>query len=231
MTARLAALVLAFAVASPAAAAERNFTVTSFDRIRVDGPYRVRLSTGVAPFARAAGTSHAIDGISIGVQGRTLIVRPSPSSWGGYPGRSPGPVEIVLGTHELTSAWLNGAGSLDITAIKGLSFDLNLQGTGSITVGKAAVDQMKVGLSGSGGMTIAGAAPKLTAVVRGSSSLDATGLKVKDAVLGAEGPAVIRAFVTNSAKVDASGVAQVELTGRPACTAKTAGSATISGCK
>jgi len=43
-----AALVL---LAAPAAATERTYSVTSFDRIRIDGPYQVSLKTNVAPFA------------------------------------------------------------------------------------------------------------------------------------------------------------------------------------
>ena len=66
MTYRLPLLVFAALAASvPASAAERNFTVTGFDRIRIDGPYRVRLTTGVAPFAKASGSAAALQGVSI----------------------------------------------------------------------------------------------------------------------------------------------------------------------
>jgi hypothetical protein len=50
-------------------------------------------------------------------------------------------------------------------------------------------------------------------------------------VIGAEGPVVVRATVTNSAKVDAIGVASVTLTGNPACTVNAQGSAVVTGCK
>lgn len=226
----LAALLSAF-TAAPAAAAERNYTVTGFDRIRVDGPYRVRLTTGVAPFARATGSLAALDGVAIDVQGRTLVVRPSRSSWGGYPGEREAPVEISLGTHDLATAWLNGAGSLAIDRVKGLMFDLAIQGSGSVEIGEARVDQMKVGISGAGSATIAGTVPRLTAVVRGTSVLDAGGLMVKDATIGAEGPSRVRLTATNEAQVDARGVASVELAGSPACTVRAQGSATVIGCK
>ena len=101
-------LIAAIAAAAPAAAAERSFTVTGFDRIRVDGPYMVRLTTGVSPYARAKGSPSALDGISVEVQGQTLIVRKAPGSSGGFPGETRGPVEIAIGTHELSRAWLNG---------------------------------------------------------------------------------------------------------------------------
>lgn len=221
----------ALALAAPAAAAQRSFTVTGFDRIRVDGPFRVTLSTGVAPFAKATGTPAALNGVSVEVQGQTLIVRKNPGSWGGYPGESPGPVEIAVGTHELSTAWLNGAGSLAIDKVRGQSFDLSVQGPGSIAVGKLTVDRLKAGLSGSGSAVLGGTAAMVTAIVRGTSSLDASALVSKDATVGAEGVAVVKLTATNTAKVDTQGTATVDLAGGPACTVRALGSAVVSGCR
>jgi hypothetical protein len=230
-------LALAFSAllaAVPATAASpivRTFSVTGFDRIRVEGPFKVQLATGVAPYARASGTPAALDGVDIDVDGRTLVVRPNGASWGGYPGQDRGPVEIVVGTHDLSTAWVNGSGTLAIDGIKGLSFDLAVQGAGSATIGNAKVDQLKIGMSGSGTVEIAGTVPKLTAIVRGTSVLDAAALRVRDATIGAEGSPTVRATVSGTAKVDAQGVAVVELAGSPACEVKAQGSATVSGCR
>src|SRR5215218_2218967 len=104
MRIHLPALLAAALLAAPAGAATRNFGISSFDRIRVDGPFKVRLKTGTAPFATASGDSAALDRIKIDVQGSTLVVKSSQSAWGGYPAQSNGPVEISLGTHDLTAA-------------------------------------------------------------------------------------------------------------------------------
>ena len=224
-----AALVL---LAAPAAAAERNYSVTSFNRVRVDGPYQVTVKTNVAPFARASGSQAALDGVSIRVEGRTLVVRADTSGgWGGYPGEGRGPVTIELGTHDLTTAWVNGAGALFIDKVKGLSFDLAIQGAGVMRIDSADVDQLKIGLSGTASARLSGRAAKLTATIRGSSSLDGETLAVKDAVIGAEGPAMVRANVTGTAKVDALGLASVALAGGPSCITKTQGSASVTGCR
>lgn len=217
--------------AAPAVAAERSFTVTGFDRIRVDGPYRVRLKTGVAPFAKASGSATALNAVSVEVQGHTLVVRKSPSGWGGYPGETPGPVEISVGTHEITGAWLNGAGSLAIDKVKGQSFDMSVQGPGSMAVERLTVDRLRVGLSGSGSASAGGTAADVRAIVRGTASFDGSALNAKDATLGAEGTTVLKLSASNSAKVDAQGLAAIELGGRPACTLRVHGSATVSGCR
>ena len=229
-TAALAALLLS--LAAPASAAQRSYTITSFDRIRVDGPYQVTLRTNVAPYARATGAQASLDGVSIKVQGTTLIIRAETSgAWGGYPGEARGPVTIEIGTHELSSAWINGAGALSIDRVKGLNFAISIQGAGVMRIDNADVDQLRVGIDGQASTTIAGKALKMTASVRGTSSLDAETLAVKDAIIAAEGPTMVRAKVSDTAKVDAVGLAAVTLTGRPACTVKAQGSASVTGCK
>ena len=229
---RIALTIAALLSATPALGAERSYSVTSFDRIRIDGPYQVTLRTNSSPFARASGAPASIDGLSIKVEGRTLIVRVNPSAaWGGYPGEGRGPVTVELGTHDLTAAWINGAGALFVDRVRGLKFDLAIQGSGVARIDSANVDDLRVGLSGSASSRIAGKALKMTATVRGTSTLDAEALAVRDAVIGAEGPSTVRAAISGSAKVDALGLASVALAGAPSCTVKAQGSATVTGCR
>ena len=112
-----------------------------------------------------------------------------------------------------------------------MSFDASVQGSGAMGIGRIEVDQLKFAVSGTAAAIVAGKAARLTTTVRGISSLDAAELQIKDAVVGAEGAATVKAHVTNAIKVDASGPATIVLTGNPACTAKLAGSASVSGCK
>ena len=225
----LAALLLSTA---PATAADRNFGVSGFDRVRVDGDYKVNLTVGVAPYARATGSARALDPVAIVVEGRTLVVRASRSaSWGGYPGESAGPVEINIGTHELTAAYVNGAGSLAINQVRGMKFEASAQGAGSIAIAQVDVDQFQLGLAGAASARLAGKALKLTAIVRGTSAFDGEGLVTKDVVIGAQGPAIVKLTVIGTAKVDAIGVASITLAGKPSCIVTTKGSASVNGCR
>ena len=230
---RLPILLLLALASLPAAAAptsQRNFSVTGFDRIRIDGPYRVALRTNVAPYARASGTVASLDGVSIRVEGRTLVVRSGSGSWGGYPGEGRGPVAIEVGTHGLAAAYINGAGALEIDKVKGLSFSIDINGPGMARVAEADIDQLRVGITGAGTARLSGRAKSLTAIVRGTSAFDAEDLKSADAVIGAEGPSIVRTSVSNSARINAIGLASVTLTGNPACTVKAQGSANVVGC-
>ena len=224
----LAAAILS--IAAPANAAIRNFGIATFTKIRVSGPYKVSIATGVAPFARASGSPAAIDRVAIDVRGDTLVVEANPS-WGGYPGTNPGPVEVSVGTHDLTSASLTGSGSLAIDRVKGLTFTLSVLGSGASEIGNAAADQLNVSLEGTATVKLGGEAGKLTALVRGVSMLDAARLSTPSADLSADGTATIDADVTDTARVNAWGPATIRLSGRPACNLKVSGSTSVSGCR
>jgi hypothetical protein len=219
------------AMIAPAGAETRNFGITSFEKVRVDGPFRVRLTTGVAPFATATGSPAALDRVAIEVRGNTLVVHNNLDSWGGYPGRDVGPVEVSLGTHDLSAAWLNGSGALSIDRVKGLSFSLSVQGSGAGDIGESAVDQLNISVVGTASARLAGQAAKMTAVIRGISTLDASSLAAKDATLGADGAATISANISDTVTIDASGPATIRLKGGPSCTLRVTGSASVSGCR
>lgn len=227
----LFALTAMAVLAAPADAATRNFGITSFTRVRVEGPYKVTLTTGVPPFAKASGSATALDRVAIDVRGDTLVIHTDPSAWGGYPGQDPGPVELSVGTHDLSNAALTGAGSIAINRVRGLTFQLSVQGSGAASIDDTAVDQLEVNLAGTSNAKIQGHALRLTALVRGLSSLDAAKLTTPDAHITADGSATIDAAVTDSARIDAWGPATIRLLGRPACTLKVSGSTAVSGCK
>lgn len=224
------AIAASAALASPATAATRNFGVESFTKIRVDGPYKVIVVSGIAPFAKASGSPAAIDRVAIDVRGDTLLVHSNPS-WGGYPGVDPGPVEVSIGTHDLDSVSVMGAGSVAINRAKGLRFSLSVQGSGLASIDDVEVDQLSVNLAGTASARLAGHSGKMTALVRGLSALDAGRLSAQTADLSADGTATIEATVTDTARVSAWGPATIRLGGRPTCDLKVTGSAAVSGCR
>ena len=226
----LLAALAASALAGPAGAATRNFGIASFTKVRVEGPYRVRVATGVPPYARASGSPSGIDRVTVELRGDTLVVKSNPG-WGGYPGTDTGPVEVSIGTHDLERASLMGAGAIAIDKVKGLSFALTVQGSGTGEIGSASADRLDVTLIGTANAKVAGKAEKLSALVRGTSSLDASALDSSNAAISADGTATVSAKVSDTAKVDAWGPAQVTLTGQPSCELKVSGSTSVSGCK
>ena len=225
-----AAALAAFAATATAAAATRSYTITSFDRIRVEGPYAVSVAVGGSSFASATGTQRAIDAVSLRVEGRTLYVRADRSAWGGNPDVPAGPVTIRVGTHDLEQASLSGAGSIAIDKLRGLEFVLLASGSGTVSIAHADLDRLRVSVLGAATAKVAGRAKQFAGLIRGAGSLDAGGLAANDATLSANGAATIRALATNTARINASGTASVAIEGGAACTLKVSGSASVTGC-
>lgn len=223
-------LALSLAASGSAQAAERSYTVTGFDRVRVEGPFKVTLRTSVAPFAKARGSTSALDSLSITVEGQTLVIRRNASAWSNDASRS-GPIEIAAGTHEISRAMLNGSGKLAIDKVRGQTFELAVAGSGSGSVDHLKVDHLKVAVSGSGGAVLSGDAAEVTAVVRGAGTLDGSALKAKNATVGADGTSVLKLNSSGTVKVNGNGPVVVELTGSPACSVRADASAEISGCR
>ena len=222
----LAALLLLL-FAAPAPAAQQNIGVSSFDRIRVDGPYRVTVVTGRGASAKAEGDRHALDRLSLRVEGRTLLIRTGNAGWGNWPGETDGPVTIALSTPDLYSAWLNGSGTLEIDRLKGPRVDVSLNGAGTMTVGTVATDQLRAVIAGSGRLTIGGTTRDAQVVVQGSGDLDARGMAAADVQLTVQGAANVRMQATRSARITAGGSGEVIVTGKAACTVRQLGSGPV----
>ena len=223
----LSLLALLCFAAAPAAALPRTFTVTSFDRIRVEAPFAVTLATGRSSFARADGPAAALDAIDLRVEGRTLILRQRRSSGGPV---LAGPVRISLGTPNLHSASVVGSGSLAIQRLTGLSVDLALGGAGSLTVEEVAADRLVASVQGSGALTLGGRVKTASLTARGAAALLAEALRAEEVTIVAEGTAEVAASARTLARVTAAGTVGVRLSGAPACELKVSGSATVEGC-
>lgn len=210
--------------AAPAAAAERAFSVTSFDRIRVEGPFAVTVTTGKAPSARASGSAEALERVQLRVEGRTLLIRPSLSGWGGYPGRQDAPATIAVTTPDLHTAVLLGSGRLDVDRMRGARAVLTAEGSGRLSVRQLEVDYASLAVAGSGGIEAAGRARQVAAVARGAAEIRADDLVAPDLNLIAETAGSVTLTATRTARVRASGVGSVEVLGSAACEVQKLGS-------
>jgi uncharacterized protein (AIM24 family) len=221
---RIVPALLLAAAAAPAMAAERTYSVTDFDRVQVDGPYEVVLTTGGSSKARASGSQLALDAVTVEVSGGVLRVHANRSAWGGYPGQTVEPAKVFASTRDLKAAAVRGAGSLSIDRARGLRVDLALAGNGRLAVASMAADQLNVDLLGAGRISLTGAAKQMRATIQGSGDLDAAGLKVEDAQLDADTAGTVAFEALRTAKVKAAGAGDVTIAGAASCTIQSRGS-------
>lgn len=212
-------LIAALLLATPAVAAERNYSVSSFERIRVDGPFRVVLTTGRPPGATAEGDPQVTDTIDIRVEGSTLIVRAGTGGWGEQPARGRGGLVIRVSTGMIRGATLIGGGDLRIVGrLSGQRIDLALTGSGSLRADGLDADQLFASAIGAGSMTLGGRAAKARLATSGPVQLNAGGLVANDLTVRADGDGDLVAQARYTAAVSSAGVGSVTVYGKPACT-------------
>ena len=221
MTRRIFFLAAALAAAAaPAQAAERRYPVTDFDRVVVEGPYIVRLTAGSASSARASGGQAALDRLTLDVNGQTLRIRRARSSWGGNPGAQEGPVTIELTTRNVRSVRLIGPARFDVDRAEGLRVDLIVEGSGSLRAGAVRADNLSIGLAGAGRIEAAGTAENVTADVQGTGDVEASALRAENVAITTTTTGNVAIEAIETANVNALGLGEVTIFGRPACTVR-----------
>lgn len=211
-------------LASPAVAAERGYSITSFDRIRVEGPFVVTVTTGKAVSGRASGSAEALERVSVSVEGRTLTIRPNSAGWGGYPGRQVAPAAIAITTPGLSTVILVGSGRLEVDRMKGLRVIVTVEGSGRVGIRALDADNASLAVAGSGTIEAAGSAHQVAAVVRGTAEIRAPRLVVSDLILTSESAGAVTMQASRSAKVSALGTGSITVAGTASCQVKKVGS-------
>lgn len=218
---RLLAASLAIAMqAAPAVARDRTVMLTGFDRIRVDGPYDVAVTTGRGASGRISGDDRALDGVSLRVEGRTLIVTAGVNGWGGYPGDPRGAVKVAVTTPMLRAAHVAGGGQLKIDRMRSQRVDLSVSGAGSLAVEAVEADQLDAALNGTGALAVSGTSGRARFLNSGTGSIAAGGLIARDLVVHSQSAGTGSYAARYTADISATGIGPVAVTGSARCTVR-----------
>jgi hypothetical protein len=228
MTRIILALLTLLAIAAPARAADRPYPVADFDRLVVEGAYRVHLVVGRPTTAVASGTRAGLEGVSIESVGQTLRIRPVRDRWGADAATDPGPVTIELTTRALRSARLLGPAVLDVEGAGGLNVAFMVEGSGTLRATRVAADALSLGLLGAGSLEVAGTAKTLRGQFQGTGSITAAGLAADAATVTTNTVGNVALQVNGRAEITAYGVGTVAITGNPACVLSGPGASQVS---
>lgn len=229
---RLLLAVLFATLPLPAVAADRTVSVTTFSRVRIEGPLVVRIATGASPAARVSGDPDVIERIDVAQNGETLILRVGGPGWGERPAaRSSRPVTIALGTPRLDGVALGGEGEVHAGAMKGQRVDLTVTGAGKLAVERVDADQLVATVVGSGVITAdAGKVTGMRAMVNGPGAVTAPELSAGELIARVEGAGEVTASARFTAQVTATGLGKVTVLGTPKCQVRApAGAAVVCG--
>lgn len=209
-------------LAAPVAAAERSVAIVNFDRIRVDGPFDVTVTTRATPGATIFGDARTLDGVSIGVDGGTLVVRASNTGWGER-GQARGLTApaIRIQTRDLRAAAVIGSGALTVSGpVAGDRIDLTVTGAGTLAAPQVRADQLVATLIGTGRMTLGGTARSVRLLGNGSGQIAAGPLVANDAIVRTDGSVAVTVTARYTATANSTGLGAIDILGRPECKVK-----------
>jgi hypothetical protein len=212
-------LLLLLGIPTAASAAERKLFISSFERIRVEGPFRVTVATGRSPTGSVTAESRQLDRVEVRLEGTTLVVR-SPIEKTAV--SNPQPITVALGTPVLTGATVIGGGALTITGGKAPRLDLSVTGAGELTLTAANTEQANATVIGNGRIALAGRAGKARLLINGAGRIDAAALEAGELVVRVDGPGEALGRARYTASVTNAGLGRVAIAGTPKCTIKSA---------
>lgn len=216
------------ASAVPAAAATRAFPVPGFAKLRVEGPYTVRVRTGAKTSVNARGPQARIDKLVVEPRGDTLVVTTEKNwGWGGMSWTGNDQVFVDITVPMLSAVTLTGSGDLSVDRIRASAFSALLTGSGDLSIGRLDSSRLTASITGSGDLTLAGRIGRADTSVRGSGNLRGEGLQVDLLTASVTGSGDIAIGPTRVAKASVVGSGDIHVGGRPSCTKSKLGSGDI----
>jgi hypothetical protein len=178
--------------------------VTGFDSVALEGSGRVTISVGEGESVTVEADDNIVPLIETRVENGTLIITTRNNT--NITTRNTVHINITLGS--LKALYLRGSGEINASSVSGGSVEIQLPGSGNITVSGSA-DSLNISLPGSGNVIC-------------------DGLKVKSATITLNGSGNITAYASESLDATLRGSGTIRYSGNPAQVNKSiTGSGTI----
>lgn len=219
------AMLLMLAGVAPAAAAQRSWMVTGFDRIAVGGNYEVTVTVGKGQSVRAEGAQRDLDRIDVRVTDRQLRIQPKDKRW--TERGDSGSVRIWVTVPALTGASLAGSGRMDVDRVKATRFDGSVAGTGAMKIATLQAETVRFQVAGSGALTAAGRCNDANLSVAGSSEAHVGALACQSLTANVAGSGEVDAHASRTAKLSVMGSGSVRVKGGAKCQVTKLGSGDV----
>lgn len=211
-----------------AQAATRSIPVPNFVKLRVEGPFIVRVHTGTNVSVLASGPQARLDKLLVESRGTTLVVAADKSwSWRGISRGKGEIVQVDITVPMLEAAELAGSGDVTIDRIRTGDFAALLTGSGNLSVDQLDTSRLRAGVTGSGDLLLAGKTGRADLSVTGPGNVRGAGLTVDLLTASVMGSGGISVGATRAAKAKVMGSGDISIAGRPACTSSKMGAGEI----
>lgn len=223
----LFATTVALAACSPAHAGTKSYSITDVSRLRIAGPFDVHVHVGGSSSVRATGPQEAIDRLSVEQHEETLVIKPLPGGWGGWPMGFHGNLVVDVTMPSLDQVAVTGSGGTTIDRAKGDALTLALSGSGSLAVTGIQVTQLTATTTGSGTLSLAGRVVGAKLVLTGSGDIKGGDLLADDAVTSLVGSGDLAIGARHTAKGSLAGPGDLSIVGPATCAISRTGSGDV----
>lgn len=202
---------------------EKQRALTAFTKLRIDGPFDVKLAQGSSDQATVQADDNIEPLVETVVEGDTLVVRLKRDA--GFTTRMAPAVRVSART--LQAIAIHGSGDLSMDSFKGDTLGLSVIGSGDAHFGLVEVRELTVSISGSGDVRLAGRADQQNWSISGSGDVDARALSGRSAKVALSGSGDASLGVTEQLDVQLSGSGDLSYAGRPQLRQSVTGSGEI----
>ncbi|GGE15987.1 DUF2807 domain-containing protein [Polymorphobacter glacialis] len=215
-------------IPAAASAADRNYTVGTFDRIAVAGASDVQVITGKAISVRGSGEVAALDRLEVRVEdGELVIGNKKNSGWNWNSLGQNGKTRFVVTVPMLRAAKVAGSGDVTVDRIDTPEFGASVAGSGNLRLPSVKSATTRFSVAGSGKVAAAGTSSETRASVAGSGDLDLAALKTATLSVSVSGSGNVNAFATTTASGSVAGSGDIRIRGGAKCAISKAGSGSI----
>lgn len=219
-------------VTLPAHAETRRVGVPAFEKLVIQGDYRVQVVKGTPTSIVISGTSDDVRNIDVETLSGLARIK---ARWTGATKLTPTssskgdrtPLTITVTVPGLTQVQATGAPTIRIDKLTGADVGVTLDGSGTVQIDVLTADRAALMLRGNGSLTAAGTAKRTQLVVTGAGSVDAAKLSVGALTVHQEGAGTIRIAATGTANVTQRGNGAITVDGNAACKAAVSGTGKV----
>ncbi|WND03295.1 head GIN domain-containing protein [Temperatibacter marinus] len=193
---------------------EEKRKASDFSEVQLKGPVDGYIKIGKKFSVTVKAPEDMQDKIITEVKGDKLIIK---MKKGRYNWKEYKDVAVYVTMPSIDEYTASGSGDSHLSGkIKGKEFEVNLNGSGDITVETSSATELDVDLTGSGDLEIKGGkCTTISASLKGSGDISTKGVKCTKGSFSIMGSGDIDAYASNSAKSNIMGSGDVTIYGSP----------------
>ena len=210
--------------AKQSSAAERNYHVSTFDKVTSAGSSLVIVHVGGAASVSADGPAETLDKMEAIVEDGELRIRPKREFRRHFDWRGLKPATFTVTLPHLTAAALAGSGDMRIDRAEGERFAASVAGSGNMDIATLRVNRAAFNVAGSGNLTARGSAGRAEVSVAGSGDVQTRGVTARTAAVSIVGSGGTELTAKDTVSISIIGSGDAVIAGPAHCTVTRMGS-------